>query len=213
MFTEGLLLATYHTIEIALYEVDMGDCSKCLPRSTVKVVSRTGRLEFIYANLLATRKVFDVYSSVPVERLSGICFTLWAQFNHALLNGIKFLASEADGWDLQHARSLLTFPDILQSKVKAMEEIISRRGLMPETAMAGKDVFVRILTKLHHVLRWYESSRASRIEPQGLNDQPTDIDGSLEVADLGETLPAFDDAFWQDLLEDNWMLVGNGLST
>ena len=190
----------------------MSDCSMCLPRVPVKVVDRTGRLEFIYTSLLATRKVFDVYSSVPVDKLSGICFTLWAQFNHALLNGVKLLQSEVDGWDLQHARNVLTFPDILHSQVKAIEEVISRRGLVLETAMDGKDVFTRFLFKLNNVLRWYESSRFSRIEPQTLSDQPTDPNGFLEATD-GESLPAFDDAFWQNLLDDNWMLVGDGFST
>ena len=31
------------------------------------------------------------------------------------------------------------FPNILHSQVKAMEEIISRRGLVPETAIDGKE--------------------------------------------------------------------------
>lgn len=138
MSTQGLLLATYQINNIALYEIDVGECPVCLPRVSAKVVNGTGRLEFVYASLLTTRKVFDVYSSIP-ERLSSICFTLWAQFNHALLNGVILLASEAGGWDLQHARSLLMFPDILHSQVKAMEEIISRRGLVPEIAIDGKD--------------------------------------------------------------------------
>lgn len=212
MSPQGLLLATYHTIEIALYEVDMSDCPMCLPRVPVKVFDRTGRLEFIYTSLLATRKVLDVYSSVPVDRLSGICFTLWAQFNHALLNCFKLLKSEVDGWDLEHARNVLTFPAILHSQVKAIEEVISRRGLVLETAMDGKDVFTRFLIKLNNALRWYESSHFSRIEPQTLSDQPTDPNGFLEATD-GESLPPFDDAFWQNLLDDNWMLVGDGFST
>ena len=213
MSTQGLLFATYHINKIALYEIDVGECPVCLPRVSAKVVNGTGRLEFVYASLLATRKVFDVYSSIPAERLSGICFTLWAQFNHALLNGVKLLASEADGWDLQHARSLLMFPDILHSQVKAMEEIISRRGLVPETAIDGKDVFTRILSKVHHALRWYESSCVSRTEPQGLRDQPTDSNEPLEVTDPGESLPVLDDVLWQNLFDDNWMLAGDGLST
>lgn len=208
-----LLLATYHTTEIALYEIDMSDCPMCLPRVAVRVVDRTGRLESIYASLLATRKVFDVYSSVPVERLSGICFVLWAQFNHSLLNGVKLLASEADGWDLQHARSVLTFPDILHNQVKALEEVISRRGLVLETAMDGKDVFIRFLYKIHHALRWYESSRVSRTEPQELDEQLIGPNASLEGTDTAEALSVFDDAFWQNLFDDNWMLVGDGLST
>ena len=185
----------------------------CLPRVAPKVVDRTGRLEFIYASLLATKKVFDVYSLVPVERLSGICFTLWAQFNHALLNGVKLLTSEADGWDSQHARDVLKFPDILHNHVKALEDVISRRGLVLETAMDGKDVFPVFLRKAHHALVWYESSRLSRVEPQGLSDQTTEPNGLLEATDAGESLPVFDDAFWQNLFDDNWMLVGNGIST
>lgn len=213
MPTQGLLLATYHTTEIALYEIDLSDCPMCLPRVAVKVVDRSGRLEFIYASLLATRKVFDVYSSVPVERLSGICFILWAQFNHSLLNGVKLLSSEADGWDLEYARSVLTFPDILHNQVKAIEEVVSRRGLILETAMDGKDVFIRFLLKVHHALRWYESSRVSRTSPQELGDQLIDPNRSLEVTDPAETLPIFDDTFWQNLFDDNWLLVGDGLST
>lgn len=185
----------------------------CLPRVAVKFVDRAGRLEFIYASLLTTRKLFDIYLTVPVEKLSGMCSTLWAQFNHALLNGIKLLASDADGWDLQHARSVLTLPEVLHYQISAIEEVISRRGLVLETAMDGKDVFTRFLTKVHHALRWYESSRVLRIEPQGLNDQPTDSNGTLEATDPGELLPAVDDAFWQTLFDDNWMLVGDGLST
>ena len=208
--TQGLLLATYHTIGIALYEIDVGDYPMCLSRVTVEVVNRSGRLEFIYASLLATRKVFDVFSSVPVERLSGICFTMWAQFNHALLNGVKLLASDAEGWDLQHARSVLRFHDILHRQVDAMKEIIARRAIVPETAIYGKDVFTRFLVKMNHALRWYESSYVSRNEPQGLSDQPTDPN-ALEVADPGEPLPAFDDAFWQTLFDNDWMLVGDGL--
>ena len=191
----------------------MSECPMCLPRVAVKVIDRTERLGFIYGSLLATRKVFDVYSSVPVERLSGICFTLWAQFNHAILNGIKLLTAEVDGWDLQHARSVLTFPVILHSQIKAIEEVISRRALDLETAMYGKDVFTRFLTKLHHALRWYESSTVSRIEPQGLNDQPTYPNGSLEATDTVGSFPVFDDAFWQNLFDDNWRLVGDGLTT
>lgn len=198
---------------IALYEIDMSDCSMGLPRVAVEVADRTGRLEFFYASLLATRKIFDVYSSIPVERLSGICFTLWAHFNHAMVNGIKLLNSEADGWDLQHALSVLTFPDILHSQVKAVEEIISRRGLVLEAAMDGKDVFTRFLTKIQHALRWYESSCVSRNEPQRLSDQPTDPTGSLEPIENGEPLPVFDDSFWQNLFDDPWMLVGDGFST
>ena len=213
MFTQELLLVTYHTTEIALYEIDMSECLVCLPRATIKFADRTGRLEYIYASLLATRKVFDVYSSVPVERLAGICSTLWVQFNHALLYGIKLLSSELDDWDLQHARSVLTFPDILHSQVKAIEEVISRRGLVSETAMDGKDLFSRFLKKLHHALRWYESSRVSRIESQAPSQQPLDPNGSLEATDAGASLPVFDDAFWQNLFDDSWMLVGDGVST
>lgn len=190
----------------------MIDCLLCLPRVAVTIVDRTGRLEFVYASLLATRKVFDVYSSVPVERLSGICFTLWAQFNHALLYAIKLLSSEVDGWDLQHARSVLMFPDILHNQIKAIEEVISMRGLVLETARGGKDVFARFLSKLHYVLRWYESSCAPRLESQALSDQPTEPNGSLVATDPGESLPVFDDAFWQNLFDDNWMLAADGLS-
>ena len=185
----------------------------CLPRTTVQVGDRTGRLGFTYSSLLATRNVFDVYSSIPIERLSSICFTLWAQFNHALLNGVKLLASEADGWDVQHARNLLNFHDLLHCQVKAMEEIVSRRGCGSDSAMDGKEVFTRFLEKVHYVLRWYESSNASRIEAQGLGDQPSNPNGSLVVADPGEPLPVLDDTFWQTLFDDNWMLVGDGLST
>ncbi len=185
----------------------------CLPRTPVKAIDRTGRLEFIYASLLATRNVFDVYSSIPVERFSSVCFTLWAQFNHALLNGVKLLTTEAAGWDVQHARNVLTFPNILHRQVKDIEEIISRRGLVLETAMDEKDVFTRFLVKVHQALRWYESSRVSRIEPQGPSDQPSDPNGCLEMADPGESLTGFDDTFWQNLFDDNWMLVGDGLST
>lgn len=208
-----LLLATYHSTEIAQYEIDMSDSLRCLPRAAIKVVDRTGRLEFIYASLLATRKVFDVYSSVPVGKISGICFTLWAQFHHALMNAVKLLSSEAYGWDVQHARSVLGFPDFLHSQVKAIEEVISRRGLVLENAMDGKDVFTRFLNKIHQVLRWFESSRVSRIEAHGLSDQPTNPNGSLEVTDTGGSLPILDDAFWQTLFDDNWMLVGDGLGT
>ena len=190
----------------------MGECPLCQTRVTAKVIKETGRVEFVYASLLATRKVLDVYASIPAEKLSRICLTLWAQFNQALRNGVKLLASEADGWDLQHARSLLMLPDILHSQVKAMEEIISRRGLMSETAIDGKDVFIRILSKVQQALRWYEFSCVSRTEPQGLSTQPTDANGSLEVADPGESLPVLDDVFWQNF-DDNWMLVGDGLST
>lgn len=210
MSTQELLLATYHTTQIALYEIDF---PTCLPQVGVKVFDRTGRLEFIYASLLATSKVFGVYSSILVGRLSGICFTLWAQFNYALLNAVKLLTTEADGWDLQYARNVLTFPDILHSQVRSIEETISRRGLVLENAMYGKDVFIRFLRKVHHALRWYESSRVSRIELEGMNDKPTDPNGSLEATDTGESLPVFDDAFWQTLFDDNWMLVGDGTST
>lgn len=212
-FTQALLLATYHTIEISLYEVDISGCPMCLPRVATKVIDRTGRLEFIYASLLATKKVFDVYSSVPVERLSGICFTLWAQFNHAFLNSVKLLTSDAIGWDSQHAGNVLTFPDILHNQVKALEEVISRRGLLMETAMNEKDVFPRFLRKLRHALAWYESSRLSKVDTQGLSDQSINSNGVLEATDAGESLPLFDDTFWQELFDDNWMLVGGGLST
>ena len=185
----------------------------CLPRVATQVIDRTGRLEFIYASLLSTKKVFDVYSSVPVERLSGICFTLWAQFNHALLNGVKLLTSETDGWDSQHALNILTFPDILHNQVKALEEVISRRGLVTEIAMDGKDVFPRFLRKVHRALAWYESSsRLSRVESHRPSDHSTNPNEILEATDPGESLPVFDDAFWQDLFNDNCMLVGGGLS-
>ena len=191
----------------------MGDCNTCLPRIPVKAVKRTGTLEFMYGSLLATRKVFDIFLSVPVERLSGICFIMWAHFNHALLNGLKLLSSEADGWDSQHVRSVLRIPDIIHSQVKAIEEVISRRGLALETAMSGKDVFPRFLMKLHHVQRWSESSRVLRIEPQGPSEQRTDPNETLEATDPGESLPVLDDAFWQTLFDDNWMLVGDWLSS
>ena len=208
-----LLLTNYHTAKIALYEIDMGASPSCLPRNMLIFIDRTGSLEFICASLLATKKVFDVYSSVPVERLSGICLMLWTQFSHALLNGIKLLTSEADGWDLQHARSFLTFPNILHNQVKGIEEVITRRGLSLESAMDGKDVFARLLMKAHQALRWYESSRVSKVEPQGLSNQPTEPHGSVETAETGEPLPVFDDAFWQNLFDDNWMLAGDGFST
>ena len=185
----------------------------CLPRVPLTVVNRTGRLEFLYASLLATKKVFDVYTSVPTERLPGICLTLWAQFNHALLNGVKLLAAEADGWDVQHARQLLNFHDILHCQVKAMEEAISRRSCGLKTAIDGKDVFIRFLAKVHHVLRWYESSQVPRIEPRGLSDQSTESNGSLEVADPEEPPLVFDDDFWQNLFDDNWMLAGDSFNT
>ena len=190
----------------------MSNCLKCLPREAVKVINRAGRLEFIYASLIATSKVFEVYSAIPIERLSGICFTLWVQINHALLNGFKLLTCETDGWDLQYARSVLTYPDILHRQEKAFEQVISRRGLILETAMDGKDVFASLLMKLRHALRWYESSRFSKMAPQGLSEQMSDPNVTLEVIDPGESLPVLDDAFWQNLLDDNWMLEGDGLS-
>ena len=213
MSTQGLLSASYHTIEIALYEIDLVESPICLPRVPTTVVNRTGRLEFIYASLLATRKIFDVYSSVPIERLPSICLTLWVQFNHALLNGVKLLASEADGWDVQHARRLLNFHNILHCQVKAMEETISKRGCGSNTPMDGKDVFIRFLAKVHHVLRWYESSQIPRTETQGPSDPPTESSGSMEVSDPEEPPLVFDDGFWLNLFDDNWMLAGDGLGT
>ena len=213
MPTQALLLTTYHTIEIALYEVYVSECPMCVPRNLVKVIDKSGKLEFTYASLIATRKVFDVYSSVPVESLIAVCFTLWAQFYHAFMNAIKLLGSDIDGWDLGHARSVLTFPDILHNQVKAIDYVISKRSLVLDPAMHGKDVFARLLTKLRHALRWYESMSNSRLEPQGLNDQPTYPNGSLETTDTGASFPLFDDAFWQNIFDDNWMLVGDGLST
>ena len=213
MSTQALVLATYHTIEISLYEIDMSGCPMCLPRVATQIVDRTGRLEFIYASLLATKKVFEVYSSIPVERLSGICFTLWAQFNHAFLNSVKLLTSEADGWDLHHARNVLTFPDILHDQVKALEEVISRRGLLMEIAMDEKDIFPRFLRKVRHALAWYESSRLSRVDSQGMSDPSINPNGLLESTDAGESLPVLDDCFWQGLFDDNWMLAGVGLHT
>ena len=191
----------------------MSECPICAPKNLFKVVDKSGKLEFTYSSLIATRKVFDVYSSVPVDRLSGVCFTLWAQFNHAFLNGIKLLGSDVDGWDLPHARSVLMFPDILHNQVKAIEYVISRRSTVLDPAIQGKDVFTRLLTKLRHALRWHESTTNSRLEPQGLTDQPTYPNGSLETNDTGASFPVFDDAFWQNIFDDNWMLVGDGLST
>ena len=193
--------------------MDMVEHPMCLPRVTTEVVNRTGRLEFMYASLLATRKVFNVYTSVPIERLSSVCFTMWAQFNHSLLNGVKLLASEADSWDVQQARSILNFHDILHRQVEAMEGIISMRSRDMDTAMVGKDVFTRFFTKIRHALRWYESSQTSGMEAQGLCDISTEPNGSLVVADPGEPLPVYDDTFWQTLFDDNWMLVGDGLGT
>ena len=213
MPTQALLLSTYHTIEIALYEIYMSECPMCVPRNLGKVIDKSGKLEFTYASLIATRKVFDVYSSVPVERISGVCFTLWAQFNHAFINGIKLLSSDIDGWDLPHARSVLMFPDILHNQVKAIEYVISKRCFVMDPAMNGKDVFARLLTKLRHALRWFESVTNSRLDPQGLSDQPMYPNGSLETTDTGAAFPVLDDAFWQNILDDDWMLVGDGLST
>ena len=213
VFNPELLLGTYHTTEIAMYEIYMGDCPMCLPRAPVKDVDRTGRLEFIYASLLTTRKAFDVYTSIPIESLPGTCFTIWAHYHHAILNAVKLLRSEVDGWDLQHARKVLAFPEVLHSLVKAIEQVIARRGLVLETAVGGKDSFVQFLTKAQNVLRWFESSRLSRIEPQGPTDQLANRSGSLEATEHGESLPEFDDNFWQNLLDDNWMLLGDGFST
>ena len=184
----------------------------CLHRNAVKVADKTGRLEFFYASLLATRRVFDVYSSVPAERFTGLCFTLWVQFNHAVLNGVKLAACEADGWDVQHARSILTFPEILHNQVSTIEEIISRRGIVLEFATDSKDVFARFLLKVHHAVRWCESSQLPRIEAQGLNNQPSEPNESLEAVYPGEPLAGFDEAFWQNFFDDNWMLVGDGIS-
>ena len=185
----------------------------CAPRNVVKVIDKSGKLEFTYASLIATRKVFDVYSSVPVEKVIGVCFTLWAQFNHAFINAIKLLGSDIDGWDLAHARSVLTFPDILHYQVKAIEYVISKRSLVLDPAMHGKDVFARLLTKLRHALRWYGSMTNSRLEPQGLTDQPTCPNGSLGTTDTGASFTMFDDAFWQNMFDDNWLIVGDELNT
>lgn len=185
----------------------------CLPQATAKVVARTGRLEFVHASLLATRKVFDIYLSIPIKRLPSISFTLWLQFTHAILNGVKLLTSETDGWDSQYARRVLKLHDVLLHQVDAMEQITSSRSVVSGNAVDGKDIFAQFLVKMHHALRWYESSRISGSAPQGLSDQHTDASDSVEVADPGEPLPVFDDAFWQNLFNDSWMLVGNGLST
>ena len=213
MPTQALLLTTYHAIEIALYEIYMSECPMCVPRNLAKVIDKSGKLEFTYASLIATRKVFDVYSSVPVEKVSGVCFTLWAQFNHAFLNGIKLLGSDIDGWDLPHARSVLMFPEILHNQIKAIEYVVSKRSPVLNPAMHEKDVFARLLAKLRHALRWDESITNSRLEPQGLADQPTYTNGPLETTDTGPPFPVFDDAFWQNIFDDSWMLVGDGLST
>ena len=214
--TNKMLLTTYHTAQIALYEIDIGDCTMCLPRTTDKFVERKGRIEFIHASLLATRKVFDVHASIPVEKQPSVCLTLWIQFQHALLNGIKLLTIETDAWE--HASTLLMFPDILHHQVKVLEEVISHRGLFDfETAaiIDGKeeDIFVTFLAKIRYIVRLYESLRVSKkLEVRNLDEQSPGASANafVEAAESGDVLPVFDDSFWQTFFDDSWALVGDG---
>lgn len=140
---------------------------------------------------------------------------MWILNGYALLLGAKLCFSNAEGWDFDHARTLLDYVNVIDKVTEKLEAIVRLR------APHGKyEIFTRYIKQIRcKQIRGMGNGHrqdAASLPPVSMDrhmadpSQPTNSfvpDGSHPLYDDQIFM---DDSFWQGLLDsdNDWMMLG-----
>jgi hypothetical protein len=155
-------------------------------------------------------------------------YITYAQVEYAISMGIKLLRLPViDGWDADHARALLDFPNAMEMAIPKIEAIIRIRSRNVEQRRSddSRDLFTKYLNDMTCLKSWSESFESPSISSTSGNQQVADANRkALESADCPLTAgspQSFSDNFmtmrdsdkflWEslNLQNDEWMSFGS----
>jgi hypothetical protein len=176
------IICYHQSAEIGLYEIGLSHAFN-------NEVDEAYRLSIIYSFLLAVKTFFSTHFTSAFPMTAARAYITYAQVEYAIRMGIKLLRIPViDGWDADHARALLDFPNAMKMVIPKFETIIrirSRNGEHQRPPHDGQDVFVRYLNETKCLKGWSESLGSSSGSDTRGNRQVAETERqALEAADF-----------------------------
>ena len=196
--------------EISLYEIG-------LYRPFWQENDKSHRLTALYACLVAVKSYFDDHFAPGIRVPVSFPYFMWILNGYALLLGAKLCFSNADGWDLDHARTLLDYVNVIDKVTEKLEAIVHLR-----TPHGKSEIFTRYIKQLRckQIRGMGNGNRrdAASLPPVSMDSYMADHDpnepANLFLPEASHALYNdqifMDDSFWQGLLDadNDWMMLG-----
>jgi hypothetical protein len=176
------------------------------------------RLKTLYSCLVAVKTYFDTHFALGVRMPPSFPYFMWIQNGYALLLGAKLCFGKADGWDLEHVRTLLDYTSVVDRITEKLEAILRLRsphGKYEIFTRYIKHIRCNQMRKAMPTKTFVEEHRAASTPPVSSEEQMPDGDPLANPflpnsgAEHQEQM-FMDDHFWQGLLDvdNDWMMFG-----
>lgn len=194
--------------EISLYEIG-------LYRPFWQESDKSHRLTTLYACLVAVKSYFDDHFAPGVRVPASFPYFMWILNGYALLLGAKLCLVNADGWDFDHARTLLDYVNVIDRVTEKLEAIVRLR-----TPHGKHEIFTRYIKQIRcKQIRGMGSGNRQHAasfplvameEDMANPSQSTNLFLSNSNHTLYDDQIFMDDSFWQGLLDNDndWMMLG-----
>lgn len=151
------VLTYYQAAEINLYEVSL---SYAFSNEDDKAY----RLSTLYSFLHSLKTFFCTHFTLAYPMTAARSFATSAQAEYAIRMGIKLVRiPSTDGWDSDHARSVLDFPSAMDLVAAKLEGIIRARSRGGQQSLShdGRDIFAHYLNNMRCLKNWSQSLESS----------------------------------------------------
>lgn len=155
------------------------------------------RIHYLHNCLQAVKSFFDTYLSLPISKLHCLSVPIITHFTWSL-GVLQLLATfQHPDWNLEWARSTISFTDILGTLSDKYAQAKATMGLDPHTPV-GEDVFSHSARRTAWMKSYFENGG---INPRLQDDQQYSNPSNIADLSLGNDIDLMDDEWLHDLMD------------
>lgn len=190
--TVAILLA-YKNAEISLYKIGL---SKDPALSDISNHD-FDRIGYLHTCLQSVKSFFDIYLNLPLNKTHCLSVPIITHFTWSL--GVLQLLTtfKHPDWNLEWARSTISFTDVLGKLSEKYGQVKAALGLDPHTPI-GEDVFSHSGRRMSWMKTFFENGG---INPRLQDNQQYQNSVNISEISLGNDIDLLDDEWLRDLME------------
>lgn len=155
------------------------------------------RVEILYGGLVALKGFFDHLFSMNAVAWRNHTYVTWAHLIHALAVLSKLSLLQDSDYDLEQARRVLDFAEVLD-QLKTLSEHLHQTRAAHTKGSTQRSMLTRMASQVVQLKTRYQDKLAGRGSMAPRNDPV----GWIDSGEQGGLLDGLDDGFWQDIIDD-----------
>lgn len=186
-------MLAFKNAEISLYKISLSKSPAFLDISNRDF----DRIQTLHSCLQAVKSFFDIYLNLPISKMHCLSVPILTYFTWSL--GVLQLLTtfEHPDWNLEWARSAISFTDVLGKLSDIYGQVKSTLNLDPHTPV-GEDIFSHSARRMSWMKSFFESGG---IDPRlDHNPQYSNSENTTDLS-LGNDSNLLDDQWLRDLME------------